>query len=87
MKFPKWVSDPTCTSEEVLANRLRFSLRLASCIHNPRASLKELSEATGYSCNYLQSALDKNHLNQRARLAICGVIGVDVFNLESDDDL
>lgn len=86
MKTPNWVNDPRLSEDEVHHNQMRFSLRVASAFHNREAALSQLSVAAGYSPNYLQTALSINRLPERARLAICAVVGFDVFKLEPNDN-
>ena len=82
MSIPKWVFDPSFSNDEVRQAHMRYQLRLAAIMHNQNGSLSLLSQAAGYSGNYLQVCLSNKYLPERAKLAITAVVGPEPFSCE-----
>lgn len=87
MLLPKWVSDTSHTDEERQALLLRFQLKMAALLHNKEGSLAPLSEAAGFSPNYLQTRIGRGSIPKRALLAVKGVVGADPFDFTLPDEL
>lgn len=87
MLLPNWVSDTTLDPIRREAMLLRFQLKMAALLHNKEGSLAPLSEAAGFSPNYLQTRINRGSIPKRALLAVKGVVGADPFNFTLADEL
>ena len=79
MTVPDWVVDPTLSVFEQRKLELAYCLRLAALHHNKSGSVKKLSQAAGFSGDYLALAIMRGHLKVKAALAIRHLVGNDAF--------